>query len=116
MKSFFLSLIAAVSVASGTAEDLEAIVDVMTSDPVTTNTIAQSGTNPGQSVTWYSETIVENVGALVGYTQSTEATNSLVMSFETGQAPNTLTEGQYVMSYAQFEDPDAAGNYSSFTC
>ena len=114
MKTFFLSLISAVAIGSGLQENLEIIQDVMTSEVTTTETIAQSDTNPGQSVSWYTEVIIETVGSVSD--NMTEATNSLVMSFETGQAPNVLSEGQYVLSYAQFENPDAPGNYSSFTC
>ena len=39
------------------------------------------------------------------------------MSFTTGDGSSeALTDGQYVLAYAQFENPDAVGNYSSFTC
>jgi len=34
----------------------------------------------------------------------------------TGMGANTIQENDYVMAYAQFEDKDNAGNFSSFTC
>ena len=45
-----------------------------------------------------------------------ENTNSLVMSISTGMAPGVFEEGDVVMSYASFRDPDALGNFSSFEC
>ena len=45
-----------------------------------------------------------------------ENTNSFVMSISTGMAPDVLEEGDVVMAYAQFPDPDAPGNFSGFEC
>ena len=38
------------------------------------------------------------------------------MGFETGNAAGSLQADQYVMAWASFPDPDAAGNSSSVTC
>ena len=40
----------------------------------------------------------------------------LMLGFTTGLAPGVLKDGQYILNYAQFPDPDSVGNYTSFTC
>ena len=46
----------------------------------------------------------------------TETTWMLMMGFTTGMAPNLISNDQYVLTYAQFPDPDASGKLSGFTC
>ena len=73
------------------------------------------GTTIAQSVVWYTEVVTEKVET--GEKEPVmENTNSLVMSISTGMGPNVFDEGDVVMSYASFPDPDAPGNFSSFEC
>ena len=116
MKSFCFALISAVALASGSNEDLDKIVSVTTSEKKVVNTIPMTeGTTIAQSVTWYTEVITEKTENSDKETVM-ENTNSLVMSISTGMAPSVFEEGDIVMSYASFNDPDAPGNFSSFEC
>lgn len=67
-------------------------------------------------MTWYTETITEKVDATLTEKESEEYTNSFVISISTGLEAEVLTDGDVVMAYAQFPDPDSAGNYSGFEC
>ena len=87
MKTFLLSLISAVTLAQ---ENLDIIDSVSKSSVSEEETIPQTGSKIGQTVTWHTEYIIEKTGE--SKTAKKEVTNSLVMGFETGQKAGTIED------------------------
>ena len=98
MKAFSTSL----ALASVSAINVGSTVTKVTmGDANVETTIAQAGSDPGMTVTWMTQKTETD----------TDTTNMLMMGFTTGLAPNVIDNGQYVLAYAQFPDPDASGKY-----
>ena len=111
MKTFLLSLISAVTLAQS---NIDLIDSTDKSSVSMEKTIPQAGSKIGQTVNWHTEYIIEKASEMK--LAKKEVANSLVFGFETGQAAGTLQADQYVLSYAEFPDHGAEGNYSAFTC
>ena len=102
MKSFIgsLALIEANAFVSSTVKT------ITMSDPKTETPIAMASGTPGLNVTWMTQKTETDA----------ETTQMLVMGLTVGMGPDLIKNDQYVLSYAQFPDPDASGKYSAFTC